>query len=58
MTLFCSKFVLDHPAPQAEPEKIRQWRENYAKQLKDKDERESSQMEELRAQAKKELSDW
>jgi hypothetical protein len=36
----------------------RKWREDHAKNLRDKDERESVQMEELRNQAKKELSDW
>jgi len=49
---------LDHPKPQVEPEKIRLWREDYAKQLQEKDEKENVEMQDLKNQAKKELSEW
>lgn len=52
------QMFMAHPKPKEEPETIRKWREEYAKSLQEKDERETRQMEELKDQAKKELSDW
>jgi hypothetical protein len=37
---------------------LRKWREDYARLLQEKDQRETVQMEDLRNQAKKELNDW
>ena len=53
-----SQMFTSHPKPKEEPETIRKWREEYARLLQEKDERETKQMEELKDQAKKELSDW
>ena len=44
--------------PRIEPETIRQWREDNEKRLAEKDAKEEEQLEQLREQAKKELSDW
>ena len=52
------QLFLNHPKPKEEPETIRKWREDYARLLQEKDQRETVQMEDLRNQAKKELSDW
>ena len=52
------QMFMAHPKPKEEPETIRKWREEYARLLLEKDERETKQMEELKDQAKKELSDW
>jgi len=42
----------------AEPECIRQWRQEQAEMLAQKDAEEAAALEELRAQARKELSEW
>ncbi|KAK7091784.1 clathrin light chain A-like isoform X2 [Littorina saxatilis] len=42
----------------AEPEKIKIWREEQAKQLEQKDQQEDKAKEEWRQKAKKELDDW
>ena len=52
------QMFLSHPKPKEEPETIRKWREDYARGLEEKDQRETEQMEERRNQAKKELNDW
>jgi hypothetical protein len=52
------QLFLNHPKPKEEPETIRKWREDYARLLQEKDQRETVQMEDLRNQAKKELADW
>merc|ERR1711973_908058 len=44
--------------PRIEPETIRQWREDNEKRLAEKDAKEEEQLEQLKEQAKKELSDW
>jgi len=44
--------------PRIEPETIRVWREENAKRLAEKDAKEEEMLNELREQAKKELSDW
>jgi len=41
-----------------EPETIRVWREENAKRLAEKDAKEEEMLDELREQAKKELTDW
>jgi len=44
--------------PRIEPETIRVWREENAKRLAEKDAKEEEMLNELKEQAKKELSDW
>lgn len=44
--------------PKPEPEKIRVWREEQERMLKQKDEEEAVKREELKQQAKRELSEW
>merc|ERR1711893_323550 len=44
--------------PRIEPETIRVWRAENEKRLAEKDAKEEEQLEQLREQAKKELSDW
>ncbi|KAF8387296.1 clic-1 [Pristionchus pacificus] len=44
--------------PRIEAENIRKWREQQAARLEKKDEAEEKKKQELRAQGKKELSDW
>ena len=53
-----SETTFSPPRPSEEPETIRVWREQQKKRLEDKDENETKMMNELREQAKKELSDW
>ena len=43
---------------QRRPETIRLWREKNEVKLTEKDAKEAEMMEELKAQAKKELTDW
>ena len=45
-------------AAKPEPEKIRVWREEQEKMLKQKDQEEAIKKEELKQQAKLELADW
>jgi len=44
--------------PRIEPETIRAWRADNEKRLAEKDAKEEEMLEQLREQAKKELSDW
>jgi len=46
------------PRPKEEPETIRQWREEQAKRLEEKDAREAETMNKLRDEAQQELKDW
>lgn len=47
------------PVPtQEEPETIKVWREKQKQLLEEKDQKEQKMMDELKAQAKKELADW
>ena len=46
------------PRPKEEPETIRQWREDQAKRLEEKDAKEAETMAKLRDEAQQELKDW
>merc|ERR1712109_91748 len=46
------------PRPKEEPETIRQWREEQAKRLEEKDAKEAETMNKLRDEAQQELKDW
>merc|ERR1719412_29039 len=46
------------PRPKEEPETIKQWRQEQAKRLEEKDAKEAETMTKLREEAQQELKDW